>query len=71
MMGGATITPAQISNVFFERFYSDRENCQVTEVIVSESSAKNCELQISESSKNNNHPQKSDVVAAIDMSTAE
>jgi len=71
MMGGATITPAQISNVFFARFYSDRENCQVTEVIVSESSAKKCELRISESSKNNNHPQKSDVVAAIDMSTTE
>ena len=31
MMGGASVTPAQVSNVFFERFYSARENCQPTE----------------------------------------
>ena len=59
MAGGASITPAQISNVFFERFYSARENCQTTEAMVSESTEKSSEFLMSESSTNNEHSQKS------------
>ena len=59
MVGGASITPVQISNVFFKRFYSARENCQATEAIVSESTEKSSEFLMSESSMSNDHSQKS------------
>ena len=49
MTEGASVTPAQVSNVFFQRFYSARENCQAAEV--PESIENNGELLTSGSSE--------------------